>query len=632
MADTTLEKMDVGSLITQRIPEVETALSSSNWFKDETMELDFGEYVGRPSENALMHTSLLTYFLANGWKIKEVKNRFADGEWESHAESSGTNGVTAHSKTEAESKAEGETISNTGDGHVEGNPVTRAESKTSSSGSSSSEGESSSTGSFANVSISGGAPYWCAYQTVVLTRRKMQSELVLNDMIASFTKAYNEGRSVNNARYDELVALYSLMLSRTEDEANALPLTTLTPDDFLELSAKLETTVSEAFSEIKSAELDDALNALKDALDAARTLYGDDYKKMVEDARAAIALIKGSVETDAKGAVQKARTAIGLIKSAVETDAKGAWDEAKTAIAELKTLSAEELKDIFNGVKTAVDSALAKFAQSLDNLPENWLESRKEEINRQFDAKIAKAQQTMIANGTYSGTVWPNVLSGMERDRQYALTDLVDSLVTIKVDTYGKVAQITAETGGKIISGAATLADMQKTLADIESKILDGGIEVAKLESAFADSEKALLNGAMDAAKLESAFADSEQALLNGAMKISDIENGISETALKLAEAKRLVFNEKVAAAEAKVKAEQAITTVRSELMASAERVTDALRKSIISVTELRNTVLKWMFDFMERREDDYPGLEQLATIADRLGYSDGAVGGSIAS
>jgi uncharacterized protein YjiS (DUF1127 family) len=369
--------------------------------------------------------------------------------------------------------------------------------------------------------------------------------------------------------------------------------------------------VSEAFSEIKSAELDDALNALKDALDAARTLYGDDYKKMVEDARAAIALIKGSVETDAKGAVQNARTAIGLIKSAVETDAKGAWDEAKTAIAELKTLSAEELKDIFNGVKTAVDSALAKFAQSLDNLPENWLESRKEEINRQFDAKIAKAQQTMIANGTYSGTVWPNVLSGMERDRQYALTDLVDSLVTIKVDTYGKVAQITAETGGKIISGAATLADMQKTLADIESKILDGGIEVAKLESAFADSE---------------------QALLNGAMKISDIENGISETALKLAEAKRLVFNEKVAAAEAKVKAEQAITTVRSELMASAERVTDALRKSIISVTELRNTVLKWMFDFMERREDDYPGLEQLATIADRLGYSDGAVGGSIAS
>ena len=65
MAELTLEKMNVGEIITQRIPAVEEVLSASAWFKDEEMELDFGEYVGRPSENALMHTSLLTYFLAN---------------------------------------------------------------------------------------------------------------------------------------------------------------------------------------------------------------------------------------------------------------------------------------------------------------------------------------------------------------------------------------------------------------------------------------------------------------------------------------------------------------------------------------------------------------------------------------
>ena len=39
---TTIQKMDVESLITQRIPEVETVLSASNWFKDEEMTLDFG--------------------------------------------------------------------------------------------------------------------------------------------------------------------------------------------------------------------------------------------------------------------------------------------------------------------------------------------------------------------------------------------------------------------------------------------------------------------------------------------------------------------------------------------------------------------------------------------------------------
>ena len=58
--------------------------------------------------------------------------------------------------------------------------------------------------------------------TYFLERRRMQSERVLQDMVTSFTKAYNEGRVINNKRYDEIVSLYSVMLSRTEDEMNAV--------------------------------------------------------------------------------------------------------------------------------------------------------------------------------------------------------------------------------------------------------------------------------------------------------------------------------------------------------------------------------------------------------------------------
>jgi len=36
------------------------------------------------------------------------------------------------------------------------------------------------------------------------------------------------------------------------------------------------------------------------------------------------------------------------------------------------------------------------------------------------------------------------------------------------------------------------------------------------------------------------------------------------------------------------------------------------------------------MLDFMERPDDDYPGLESIAQIAERLGYSDGASGGNV--
>ena len=454
MAVLTLEKMNVGEIITQRIPAVEEVLSASAWFKDEEMELDFGEYVGRPSENALMHTSLLTYFLANGWKIKEVKNRFSTGTWESRAEANGTNGVVAHSSTEALSKAEGKTISNTGDGHVGDASVVRAESETSSSGSSSSEGESSSTGSFANVSVAGGAPYWCAYQTVVLIRRKMQSELVLNDMIASFTKAYNEGRSVNNARYDELVALYSLMLSHTEDEANRIPLDALKPDDLLALGEELASSFS-------------AENGIK--LEEIRPIYDT--------------------------ALENIRAAITALKDAV-------------------------------------------------SIPENWLKSREDDINLKFDNEKTKINSTMIANGTFADSSWANIVSGIERDRQYALNNLADTMVSLKVDTYGKIATLTADSEGKLLDVVAKLVGIEASLADLKVRIAD----------------------------------------------------------------------------------------IRARLMESAARIIEALQKNQIGLTELRNTVLKWMFDFMERREDDYPGLEQLATIADRLGYSDGAVGGSIAS
>jgi len=72
--------------------------------------------------------------------------------------------------------------------------------------------------------------------TVYLRRRKMQSELVLNDMLREFTEAYNEGRDLNDQRYDELVNLYSVMLDKTEDELNSV---SLDPSDYENLIALL---------------------------------------------------------------------------------------------------------------------------------------------------------------------------------------------------------------------------------------------------------------------------------------------------------------------------------------------------------------------------------------------------------
>ena len=53
--------------ITDRDPIPEEVMDSSSWFKTETMELDVGEYVGRPQAAALFHTSFIMPLLAEGW-------------------------------------------------------------------------------------------------------------------------------------------------------------------------------------------------------------------------------------------------------------------------------------------------------------------------------------------------------------------------------------------------------------------------------------------------------------------------------------------------------------------------------------------------------------------------------------
>jgi hypothetical protein len=56
---------------------------------------------------------------------------------------------------------------------------------------------------------------------VRLKRRKLQAERCLQSMITEFTNAYNEGRSINDSRYDELVQLYNVMLDKSETEMAA---------------------------------------------------------------------------------------------------------------------------------------------------------------------------------------------------------------------------------------------------------------------------------------------------------------------------------------------------------------------------------------------------------------------------
>jgi len=200
-----------------------------------------------------------------------------------------------------------------------------------------------------------------------------------------------------------------------------------------------------------------------------------------------------------------------LMRPATHVSLLDAWagadvDEAREADG-AALQAAREAEAFLAHVKEVQESSSAKLDDARFTL------SRIDEVNRKFDALVAQAKSKMVSEGTYNSTVWPTTVSGIERDRQIALNDLKDDMVTTKIDVLGKIAAMKA---------------------DIVQKLLDCEI-----------------------------------------------------------------------------------------------RIIEAQQKMLLGPTEIRNTVFKWMLEFMERREDDYPGREQLATIASQLGYAEGGAAGA---
>ena len=92
--------------ITDRDPIPEEVMDSSAWFKTETMELDVGEYVGRPQAAALFHTSFIMPLLAEGWYIDAVLDKGEGGTWTSSATAQAQQNSSAQSSSSATSSSD----------------------------------------------------------------------------------------------------------------------------------------------------------------------------------------------------------------------------------------------------------------------------------------------------------------------------------------------------------------------------------------------------------------------------------------------------------------------------------------------------------------------------------------------
>lgn len=238
-----VEKINPLIYITDHDPVPESVKDVSSWFFTETLELQFGESVGKPAGGKFLHRSMLGWFFAQGWYVDAVSASVEGGNWQSvnavtTTSQSGTSASSSsHSSSSSEASSDTDAEADSS-GSANGSVSTGGSSSSSfnthgsqqGSGNSKSHGYSNGNGSqsgrgFSSTTVngtSGGIPYWYSYSTYRLKRRRMRPESILKDMVDSYTKAYNEGRELNNDRYKELVSLYRIMLDRTETEINAV--------------------------------------------------------------------------------------------------------------------------------------------------------------------------------------------------------------------------------------------------------------------------------------------------------------------------------------------------------------------------------------------------------------------------
>jgi hypothetical protein len=103
-----------------------------------------------------------------------------------------------------------------------------------------------------------------------LYRKVLKPESALRDLVESFTNAYNDGRTLNDQRYDEIVAIFTAVVDRTQTALIALEAEDDTYDGLVET---LLTNISTDFTTHNT----DVSGALDDWADSERTRIEDQF-------------------------------------------------------------------------------------------------------------------------------------------------------------------------------------------------------------------------------------------------------------------------------------------------------------------------------------------------------------------
>ena len=526
------QKIDPLSVITQHTPTPEQPKSASSWFKTERMELDFGDYVGRPSENVTAHTEALSQLLADGWYVTEVSHGGSSGEWKrvssqkksgsvSSSESrTGTRTGTetgTRTGTETGTRTGTETCTRTGTETgtrtgTENGTRTGTETGTRTGSETSNSSDSSEAFGYSNATNN--------YNT--FTNGKKDSGATsgggtsmgsLNSNSNNSSQEQSQGQSQEQSQGQSQEQTQSNTNETSNSNTNETSNSNTNETSNSNTNETSNSNTNETSSETSNGTQTDTETVSADETDP----YWCAWQKIRLERRRMQAelVLQSMVDTFVANFNEGRKINVDRYEELVALYAlmvSQTQDDAANI-----DLDSIDFEPLFDEVKAAIKEKLSEYQSVADQIPSDWLESRKADINLKFDNLIGEARAKMVSDGTYNGTVWPSVLAGIEHQRSHALDALKDESVTLKLSAYGDIAKTTAALYGQMIDAQV--------------------------------------------------------------------------------------------------------------------RVFEALKSKKTTPITLRNEVLKWMYDFMERRTDDHVKIEELATLVEQMGYDGGIVApSSIAS
>ncbi len=250
--------------------------------------------------------------------------------------------------------------------------------------------------------------------TYAMRRVVPQNFQILHDLLKELTNAYNEGRDFNVKRYNDILQEWNKVLVKSQDDMTDFAATKMDHPSTGHVAVMLSTT--------------DALLA---------------------DYQAYKAEMGGVDETERTGELTNLKVAWNDIRSEIESDfdaVKGSYSlDAIIAKSDTAIGKFDQAVNAFNAAYLTLPTTLRGDFTAHRGIARGLLDglgaTELARINEQFDNLLAQSRQSLVNRGFYSGALATQTEARVERERQEAIASLNDRLAREKLSNEHQLYQ-----------------------------------------------------------------------------------------------------------------------------------------------------------------------------------------------